>query len=125
TGGSARRSSLRPLTRSSTSYVKAPPQPDAPSTTSNSLSRLASSSPTISKKPDAATPRATPLPSEPWGRRRRTFTTKPSPRQGYADDVAEVQRLWLAGDREAARARVPTAIGLDTNLIGDDKRIIE
>src|SRR4029450_11787991 len=40
TGGSARRSSLRPLTRSSTSYVKAPPQPDAPSTTSNSLSRL-------------------------------------------------------------------------------------
>ena len=41
-------------------------------------------------------------------------------RQGYGDDVRAVQRLWLAGDREAARRRVPTAIGLGTNLIGTD-----
>jgi F420-dependent oxidoreductase-like protein len=41
-------------------------------------------------------------------------------RQGYGDDVREVQRLWLAGDRDAARRRVPTAIGLGTNLIGTD-----
>ncbi len=46
-------------------------------------------------------------------------------RQGYGDDVAEVQRLWLAGDREAAQRRVPTAIGLGTNLIGNDELIIE
>ena len=39
-------------------------------------------------------------------------------RQGYADDVAEVQRLWAAGDREAAAARVPVEIGLGTNLVG-------
>lgn len=39
-------------------------------------------------------------------------------RQGFGDDVAEVQRLWLAGDREAAAARVPVEIGLRTNLIG-------
>jgi len=39
-------------------------------------------------------------------------------RQGFADDVAEVQRLWLAGDRDAARTRVPTEIGLRTNLVG-------
>jgi F420-dependent oxidoreductase-like protein len=39
-------------------------------------------------------------------------------RQGYGDDVREVQRLWLAGDRDAARKRVPTAIGLGTNLVG-------
>lgn len=39
-------------------------------------------------------------------------------RQGWGDDVAEVQRLWLAGDREAARDRVPAEIGLRTNLIG-------
>lgn len=39
-------------------------------------------------------------------------------RQGYGEDVAEVQRLWLAGDREAARRRVPTSIGLGTNLVG-------
>jgi hypothetical protein len=31
-----------------------------------------------------------------------------------------VQRLWLAGDKDAARRRVPTAIGLGTNLIGTD-----
>ncbi len=41
-------------------------------------------------------------------------------RQGYGDDVREVQRLWLAGDKEAARKRVPTAIGLGTNLVGTD-----
>lgn len=41
-------------------------------------------------------------------------------RQGYGDDVREVQRLWLAGDKDGARRRVPTAIGLGTNLIGTD-----
>jgi len=39
-------------------------------------------------------------------------------RQGYGDDIREVQQLWLAGDKDAARRRVPTAIGLGTNLIG-------
>ena len=46
-------------------------------------------------------------------------------RQGYADDVAEVQRLWRAGDRAGAAARVPTAIGLGTNLIGPDAVVRE
>ncbi|PON15858.1 F420-dependent methylene-tetrahydromethanopterin reductase [Candidatus Entotheonella serta] len=59
------------------------------------------------------------------GSAKTNFYNRAFARQGYADDVAEVQRLWLAGDREAARARVPTAIGLDTNLIGDDTRIVE
>jgi alkanesulfonate monooxygenase SsuD/methylene tetrahydromethanopterin reductase-like flavin-dependent oxidoreductase (luciferase family) len=44
-------------------------------------------------------------------------------RQGWGDDVAEVQRLWLAGDREAAAARVPIEIGLRTNLIGPPDEI--
>jgi F420-dependent oxidoreductase-like protein len=39
-------------------------------------------------------------------------------RLGYAEDVAAVQRLWAAGDRAAAAARVPIEIGLGTNLIG-------
>jgi F420-dependent oxidoreductase-like protein len=39
-------------------------------------------------------------------------------RQGFGEDVREVQRLWLAGDKDAARRRVPTAIGLGTSLIG-------
>lgn len=50
----------------------------------------------------------------------RNFYKDAFARQGYADDVAEVQRLWLAGDRAAAQKRVPTAIGLGTNLIGTD-----
>jgi F420-dependent oxidoreductase-like protein len=44
-------------------------------------------------------------------------------RQGFAEDVREVQRLWLAGDREAARAGVPIEIGLRTNLIGPPDEI--
>ena len=45
-------------------------------------------------------------------------------RQGYGEDVREVQRLWLAGDRDAARRRVPAAIGLGTNLIGTDELVL-
>jgi F420-dependent oxidoreductase-like protein len=41
-------------------------------------------------------------------------------RQGYGDDVREVQRLWLSGDKDAARKRVPIEIGLGTNLVGTD-----
>ena len=44
-------------------------------------------------------------------------------RQGYGEDVREVQRLWLAGDREAAKKRVPLEIGLRTNLIGTDAQV--
>ena len=44
-------------------------------------------------------------------------------RQGFGDDVAEVQKLWRSGDREAARARVPSEIGLGTNLIGPPSEI--
>jgi F420-dependent oxidoreductase-like protein len=46
-------------------------------------------------------------------------------RQGYGDDVRDVQRLWLAGDRDGARRRVPTAIGLGTNLVGTDELVRE
>ncbi len=48
------------------------------------------------------------------------FYNRAFERQGYGDDVREVQRLWLAGDKDAARRRVPLAIGLGTNLIGPD-----
>ena len=44
-------------------------------------------------------------------------------RQGWGDDVAEVQRLWMEGDRDAARARVPVEIGLQQNLIGPPDEI--
>ena len=46
-------------------------------------------------------------------------------RQGFAEDVLAVQQLWLAGDRDAARRRVPIEIGLRSNLIGTDDMIRE
>jgi F420-dependent oxidoreductase-like protein len=46
-------------------------------------------------------------------------------RQGFGDDVKAVQELWRAGDREGAARRVPTAIGLGTNLIGTDQMVTE
>jgi alkanesulfonate monooxygenase SsuD/methylene tetrahydromethanopterin reductase-like flavin-dependent oxidoreductase (luciferase family) len=55
----------------------------------------------------------------------RNFYNDAFARQGYGDDVLEVQRLWLAGDRDAARKRVPTAIGLGTNLVGTDDMVRE
>ena len=36
-----------------------------------------------------------------------------------------MQRLWLAGDKVAARERVPIEIGLGTNLIGTDDLVRE
>jgi F420-dependent oxidoreductase-like protein len=44
-------------------------------------------------------------------------------RQGFEDDVRAVQQLWLAGDKDAARRRVPIEIGLGTNLVGTDDMI--
>jgi F420-dependent oxidoreductase-like protein len=46
-------------------------------------------------------------------------------RQGYADDVAAVQRLWLEGKREEAGGRVPRDIGFRTNLLGPPALIRE
>jgi F420-dependent oxidoreductase-like protein len=52
------------------------------------------------------------------GAANRNFYNDAFARQGFGNDVAKVQRLWLAGDRAAAAARVPIELGLQTNLIG-------
>jgi F420-dependent oxidoreductase-like protein len=39
-------------------------------------------------------------------------------RQGFGEDVAAVQRLWLEGKREEAAERVPIELGRRTNLLG-------
>ena len=54
---------------------------------------------------------------------RTNFYNRAFERQGFGDDVAEVQRLWQAGEREAAGRRVPIEIGLRTNLIGPPQEI--
>ncbi|MEM7326336.1 MAG: LLM class flavin-dependent oxidoreductase [Actinomycetota bacterium] len=46
-------------------------------------------------------------------------------RQGFGEPIEEVQRLWQAGDKEAAGRAVPIEIGLHTNLVGDDAAVTE
>ena len=46
-------------------------------------------------------------------------------RHGFGEDVDEVQRLWLEGDRDAAADRVPVDIGFKTNLVGTPELITE
>jgi len=53
----------------------------------------------------------------------RNFYNDAFARQGFEDDVREVQRLWLAGERKAAGERVPIEIGLGTNLVGTDELV--
>jgi F420-dependent oxidoreductase-like protein len=57
------------------------------------------------------------------GSAKTNFYNRAFERQGYGDDVRAVQRLWLEGDREAARRRVPVAIGYGTNLLGTDETV--
>ena len=59
------------------------------------------------------------------GSRASNFYNNAFARQGFGADVAEVQRLWAAGDRAAAAARVPIEIGLGTNLIGPPEVVRE
>lgn len=46
-------------------------------------------------------------------------------RQGFEDDVAAVQDLWLAGRREEAAERVPRDIGFKTSLLGPPAMVKE
>jgi F420-dependent oxidoreductase-like protein len=52
------------------------------------------------------------------GSRDQNFYNDALTRLGFGDDVRAVQELWLAGQRDAAAARVPTEIGRATNLLG-------
>ena len=52
------------------------------------------------------------------GSREKNFYNEAFARQGFGEDVSEVQRLWLDGRRDAAADRVPAEIGLKTNLLG-------
>ena len=46
-------------------------------------------------------------------------------RQGWADAAKEVQRLWVSGERDLARERVPVELALKVNLIGNDAEVLE
>ncbi len=59
------------------------------------------------------------------GSRQHNFYNDVYRRAGYTDVAAEVQDLWLKGDREAATARVPDELVLKTNLIGTEDMVRE
>jgi F420-dependent oxidoreductase-like protein len=59
------------------------------------------------------------------GSRAHNFYNAAFSRQGFGDDVAAVQSLWLEGRREEAAARVPLALGSQTNLLGPPTAIAE
>ncbi len=46
-------------------------------------------------------------------------------RQGWADAAKEVQRLWVSGERDLARERVPVELAHKVNLIGNDEQVAE
>jgi alkanesulfonate monooxygenase SsuD/methylene tetrahydromethanopterin reductase-like flavin-dependent oxidoreductase (luciferase family) len=52
------------------------------------------------------------------GSGRTNFYNDAFGRLGFADEVAEVQRLWQAGRREEAADAVPLELGAQTNLVG-------
>ena len=59
------------------------------------------------------------------GSRQHNFYNDVYRRAGYTDVAAEVQDLWLKGERDAATARVPDELVLKTNLIGTEAMVRE
>jgi F420-dependent oxidoreductase-like protein len=59
------------------------------------------------------------------GSRGSNFYNNAFARQGFGDDVAAVQQLWLDGRREEAAARVPLELGAKTNLLGTPAMLAE
>lgn len=57
------------------------------------------------------------------GSRQHNFYNDAFRRAGYEDAAIEVQRLWLAGKREEAAARVPDELVLKTNLLGTEAMV--
>ena len=59
------------------------------------------------------------------GSKDQNFYNAAFTRQGYGEDIAAVQDLWLAGRREEAADRVPVELGSRTNLIGTPAMITQ
>jgi hypothetical protein len=57
------------------------------------------------------------------GSRQHNFYNEAFRRAGYEDVAIEVQRLWLAGRREEAAARVPDELVQKTNLLGTETMV--
>ena len=59
------------------------------------------------------------------GSLRNNFYKNAFARQGFEGDVNEVQRLWMARERDAARERVPVELAMKANMIGTPEMVAE
>ncbi|WP_369201293.1 LLM class F420-dependent oxidoreductase [Streptomyces sp. PU-14G] len=59
------------------------------------------------------------------GSRKQNFYNKLAQRMGYANEAAEIQDKYLAGDKEGAAAAVPRDLIDSTTLIGPVERVAE
>jgi alkanesulfonate monooxygenase SsuD/methylene tetrahydromethanopterin reductase-like flavin-dependent oxidoreductase (luciferase family) len=59
------------------------------------------------------------------GSRQHNFYNDAYRRAGYEEAGVTVQRLWLEGDHEAARAAVPDEMVVRTNLLGTEAMVKE
>ena len=59
------------------------------------------------------------------GSARTNFYNDAFSRAGWADTAAEVRKLWIAGKRDAAAARVPDRMVIESNLLGDETAVRE
>ena len=59
------------------------------------------------------------------GSARKNFYNDVYVRAGFEEVAKEVQRLWLAGERDDARALVPDEMVLKSQLVGPAERIRE
>ncbi|MCY4652838.1 MAG: LLM class flavin-dependent oxidoreductase [Dehalococcoidia bacterium] len=59
------------------------------------------------------------------GSLRNNFYKNAFARQGFANEVNEVQRLWMARERDKARDHVPVELAMKANLIGTPAMIKE
>ncbi|MCH7697419.1 MAG: LLM class flavin-dependent oxidoreductase [Chloroflexi bacterium] len=57
------------------------------------------------------------------GSREHNFYNRAFQRAGYKDVAIEVQNLWLDGNRDEARERVPDEMVLKTNLLGTEEMV--
>ena len=59
------------------------------------------------------------------GSRQFNFYNAAYRRQGYADEAAAIQRLWLDGQRDEARALVPDEMVRLTSMLGDEQMVAD
>ena len=59
------------------------------------------------------------------GSKTQNFYADAYRRQGWADEVSKIQRLWIEGRRDEARREVPTEMVLNSSILGSSSDVTE